>query len=260
MLDVWNDLTPCCSIGAQLVSDDPLGRKALSLQEPGQQTSGRLGVAAVLGDLVEHLTILIDSPPQPALPAVDAHRDLVEVPDITAGRWLSANAPGIVGTMFSAPSADGLIGDSDPTLKQHFLNVAQTERKPIIEPDGAGNNLWRETVVLVIGNGLVHAETSIDNLLSQKQCDSPLEAPLRQIAENAGAEGSIVVGTLLKSKKPNHGFNAQTELYVDMIEAGIVDPAKVVRTALQDAGSIAGLLITAEALIADVSPIKETSA
>ncbi|MEK1855412.1 MAG: TCP-1/cpn60 chaperonin family protein, partial [Phyllobacterium sp.] len=83
-----------------------------------------------------------------------------------------------------------------------------------------------------------------------------LEAPVRQIAENSGAEGSIVVGTLLEGKKPNHGFNAQTELYVDMIEAGIVDPAKVVRTALQDAGSIAGLLITAEVMIADRSPIQ----
>jgi chaperonin GroEL len=81
-----------------------------------------------------------------------------------------------------------------------------------------------------------------------------LEAPIRQIAENSGVEGSIVVGKLLDSKKPNQGFNAQTELYVDMIEAGIVDPAKVVRTALQDAGSIAGLLITAEAMIADISP------
>ncbi|MBB3237034.1 chaperonin GroEL [Phyllobacterium endophyticum] len=81
-----------------------------------------------------------------------------------------------------------------------------------------------------------------------------LEAPIRQIAENSGVEGSIVVGKLLDSKKPNQGFDAQTELYVNMIEAGIVDPAKVVRTALQDAGSIAGLLITAEAMIADISP------
>ncbi|CAN7666375.1 chaperonin GroEL [Phyllobacterium sp. LjRoot231] len=81
-----------------------------------------------------------------------------------------------------------------------------------------------------------------------------LEAPVRQIAENSGVEGSIVVGKLLDSKKPNQGFNAQTELYVDMIDAGVVDPAKVVRTALQDAGSIAGLLITAEAMIADISP------
>ena len=79
-----------------------------------------------------------------------------------------------------------------------------------------------------------------------------LEAPLRQIAENSGVEGSIVVGKLTNEKNPNQGFDAQAELYVDMIKAGIVDPAKVVRTALQDAGSIAALLITAEAMIADI--------
>ena len=81
-----------------------------------------------------------------------------------------------------------------------------------------------------------------------------LEAPIRQIAENAGVEGSIVVGKLTDSKDRNQGFDAQTETYVDMIKAGIVDPAKVVRTALQDAGSIAALLITAEVMIADILP------
>jgi chaperonin GroEL len=86
-----------------------------------------------------------------------------------------------------------------------------------------------------------------------------LEAPIRQIADNAGAEGSIVIGKLADSTNPNQGFDAQTETYVDMIEAGIVDPAKVVRTALQDAGSIAALLITAEAMIADM-PAKEPAA
>jgi chaperonin GroEL len=84
-----------------------------------------------------------------------------------------------------------------------------------------------------------------------------LEAPIRQIAENSGVEGSIVVGKLVDAKNPNHGFDAQTETYVDMIKAGIVDPAKVVRTALQDAGSIAALLITAEVMIAAV-PQKDT--
>ncbi|RXT29018.1 chaperonin GroL [Rhizobium leguminosarum] len=79
-----------------------------------------------------------------------------------------------------------------------------------------------------------------------------LEAPIRQIADNAGFEGSIVVGKLADSNDHNQGFDAQTETYVDMIEAGIVDPAKVVRTALQDAGSIAALLITAEVMIADI--------
>ncbi|RUW80894.1 MULTISPECIES: chaperonin GroEL [unclassified Mesorhizobium] len=85
-----------------------------------------------------------------------------------------------------------------------------------------------------------------------------LEAPVRQIAENAGVEGSIVVGKLSKGKDYNQGFDAQNEIYVDMIKAGIVDPAKVVRTALQDAGSIAALLITAEAMITDV-PAKDAA-
>ena len=77
-----------------------------------------------------------------------------------------------------------------------------------------------------------------------------LEAPLRQIVENAGVEGSIVVGKLLE-KTGNYGFNAQTEEYVDMITAGIIDPTKVVRVALQDAASVASLLITTEAMIAE---------
>ena len=85
-----------------------------------------------------------------------------------------------------------------------------------------------------------------------------LEAPIRQIAENSGVEGSIVVGKLAESKDHNQGFDAQNEVYVDMIKAGIVDPAKVVRTALQDAGSIAALLITAEAMITDI-PAKDAA-
>ncbi|MBY5536098.1 chaperonin GroEL [Rhizobium leguminosarum] len=87
-----------------------------------------------------------------------------------------------------------------------------------------------------------------------------LEAPIRQIVDNAGFEGSIVVGKLAGSNDHNQGFDAQTETYVDMIEAGIVDPAKVVRTALQDAGSIAALLITAEVMIADIPARDSASA
>ncbi|HEY2658534.1 MAG TPA: chaperonin GroEL [Caulobacteraceae bacterium] len=78
-----------------------------------------------------------------------------------------------------------------------------------------------------------------------------LQAPIRQIAENAGVEGSIVVGKILENASPTFGFNAQTEEYVDLIQAGIIDPAKVVRTALQDAASVAGLLITTEAAIVE---------
>jgi chaperonin GroEL len=79
-----------------------------------------------------------------------------------------------------------------------------------------------------------------------------LESPIRQIAENAGVEGSIVVGKIIDENSETYGFDAQTEKYVDMIAAGIVDPAKVVRTALQDAASVAGLLVTTEAMVAEL--------
>ncbi len=83
-----------------------------------------------------------------------------------------------------------------------------------------------------------------------------LEAPIRQIASNSGVEGSIVVGNILANASETYGFNAQTEEYVDMLQAGIVDPAKVVRAALQGAASIAGLLVTTEAMISEL-PRKE---
>ena len=86
-----------------------------------------------------------------------------------------------------------------------------------------------------------------------------LEAPIRQIAENAGVEGSIVVGKITENKSQTYGFDAQTEQYVDMLSAGIVDPAKVVRVALQDAASVAGLMITTEAMVAE-HPKKEAPA
>ena len=83
-----------------------------------------------------------------------------------------------------------------------------------------------------------------------------LEAPIRQIVENAGVEGSIVVNKVLESKSDAFGFDAQGETYTDLVTAGIIDPTKVVRTALQDAASVAGLLVTTEAMIAE-RPKKE---
>ena len=83
-----------------------------------------------------------------------------------------------------------------------------------------------------------------------------IEAPLRQIAENAGVDGAVVAGKIRESGDAAFGFNAQTEEYGDMFAYGVIDPAKVVRTALEDAASIAGLLITTEAMVAD-KPAKE---
>jgi chaperonin GroEL len=84
-----------------------------------------------------------------------------------------------------------------------------------------------------------------------------LETPLLQIAENSGVEASIVVNKILENKSETFGFDAQTEEYVDMIDKGIVDPAKVVRAALQDAASVAGLLVTTEAMVAEAPKKKE---
>jgi len=79
-----------------------------------------------------------------------------------------------------------------------------------------------------------------------------LEEPIRLIVSNAGHEGAVVVGKVRESKQPNFGFNAETEDYTDMIAAGILDPAKVTRSALQSAASIAALMLTTEALISEI--------
>ena len=79
-----------------------------------------------------------------------------------------------------------------------------------------------------------------------------LQAPLRQIAENAGHDGGVVAGRLLEGMDENLGFNAQTEQYENLFQAGVIDPTKVVRCAIQDAASIAGMIITTEAAIADL--------
>jgi chaperonin GroEL len=117
-----------------------------------------------------------------------------------------------------------------------------------------------EGIVAGGGVALLRAKAAVAKLKSDNADEQAginivlkaLESPIRQIVENSGDEGSIVVGKILDNKSQTYGFDAQTETYVDMIEAGIVDPAKVVRTALQDAASVAGLLITTEAMVAEV--------
>jgi chaperonin GroEL len=79
-----------------------------------------------------------------------------------------------------------------------------------------------------------------------------LQSPIRQIAENAGHDGAVVAGKLIDGNDPTLGFNAQTEVYENLVQAGVVDPTKVVRCALQDAASVAGLLITTEAAVAEM--------
>ena len=79
-----------------------------------------------------------------------------------------------------------------------------------------------------------------------------LEEPLRQIVQNAGKEGAVVVERVRTDKNDNFGFNAQTEAFEDLVKAGVIDPAKVTRTALQNAASIAGLMLTTEAMVSEI--------
>ena len=122
---------------------------------------------------------------------------------------------------------------------------------------------------IVVGGGvaLVQAGKKLEGLTGDNADQNvgigivrkALEAPLRQIAENAGVDGSVVAGKIRESDDLKFGFNAQTEEYGDMFKFGVIDPTKVVRTALQDAASVAGLLITTEAMVAD-KPSKDGGA
>ena len=124
----------------------------------------------------------------------------------------------------------------------------------------------KEGVVAGGGCALLYASRVLDKLnpadqdqkvgveIIRKAC----QAPIRQIAENAGVDGAVVAGKVLENNDPNYGYNAQSGEYTDMVKAGIIDPTKVVRTALQDAASVGGLLITTEAMVTE-APQKECS-
>ena len=126
------------------------------------------------------------------------------------------------------------------------LNATRAAVEEGIVPGGGTALLRAKKAVGRINNDNSDVQAGINIVLKA------LEAPIRQIAENAGVEGSIVVGKVLENKTETFGFDAQKEEYVDMVAKGIVDPAKVVRTALQDASSIAGLLVTTEAMVAEL--------
>ena len=122
----------------------------------------------------------------------------------------------------------------------------------------------KEGVVAGGGVALLYAAKALDSLTPANQDQKvgidiirkATQAPIRQIAENAGVDGAVVAGKLLEQSDVNFGYNAQTAEYTNMVKAGIIDPTEVVRTALQDAASVGGLLITTEAMITE-APQKE---
>ena len=130
------------------------------------------------------------------------------------------------------------------------LNATRAAVEEGIVPGGGVALLRAKKAVGKLTNSNADVQAGINIVLKA------IEAPIRQIAENSGVEGSIVVGKIMESKSETFGFDAQNEEYVDMVEKGIIDPAKVVRRALQDAASVAGLLVTTEAMVAE-APKKE---
>jgi chaperonin GroEL len=131
------------------------------------------------------------------------------------------------------------------------LNATRAAVEEGIVPGGGVALLRAKKAVGRITDGNPDVQAGINIVLKA------LESPTRQIAENAGVEGSIVVGKIMENKSETYGFDAQSEDYVDLVDSGIVDPAKVVRAALQDAASVAGLLVTTEAMVAE-APKKQT--
>jgi chaperonin GroEL len=126
----------------------------------------------------------------------------------------------------------------------------------------------QEGIVAGGGVALVKALASLENLASAngdqevgiRIIRKALEAPARQIANNAGADGSVIVGKLIEEENPTIGYNAQTGEFTDLIKAGVIDPTKVVRSALQNAASVAGLLVTTEAMVAELDEPKAAAA
>jgi chaperonin GroEL len=138
--------------------------------------------------------------------------------------------------------------------------VEVKERKDRVEDAmNATRAAVEEGIVPGGGSSLLYATRALKNLQPENDDQRvgieivrrAIQTPAKQIAENAGADGAVVAGKLLEMKDTNFGYDAQTGKYVDMIKMGIIDPAKVVRTALQDAASVAGLLITTEAMVAE---------
>jgi chaperonin GroEL len=134
------------------------------------------------------------------------------------------------------------------------LNATRAAVEEGIVPGGGVALLRAKKAIGRITNDNADVQAGINIVLKA------LESPVRQIAENSGVEGSIVVGKILENKSETYGFDAQNEEYVDLVEAGIIDPAKVVRAALQDAASVAGLLITTEAMVAEMPKEKAAGA
>jgi cytidylate kinase len=137
---------------------------------------------------------------------------------------------------------------SDVRLRRR---VAQGHRDEIAARDRVDSSRGASPLIIAEGANLIDTSNLTIDAVVDEIIAEALKAPARQIADNAGEDGEVVVAQILENKNAAYGYNAATGEYVDMFKAGIIDPTKVVRLALQGAASVAGLLVTTEAMVAD---------
>ena len=184
---------------------------------------------------------------------VGAVENLLRFAEIqSVGSGLAARPEEVVDALASEPVAGDIVAASGTGV-------------PVAAPvpdGGAVGNAVQEGVVAGGGTAPINAIPAVRELCDTLEGDErtgakivlkALEAPLRQIAKNAGLEGSVIIDKIVSANKPNYGFDAQNEVFVeDMIAAGIVDPTKVTRSALENAASVAEMVLTTESLVADL--------
>jgi hypothetical protein len=143
-------------VGAEFIGYDSFRRASLLAQEPRQQPPRRLCVPVDLHDLIEDISLLIDSAPEIAFLAIDADDDFVEMPNIVAAGRLTLQATGVFGAKFDGPTSYCFVGYENAALKQHFLDQTQAQGKSEIEPDRMRDDLRRKSVALVADGAQDH--------------------------------------------------------------------------------------------------------
>lgn len=142
MVKVRRHIRLCCAIRTELVGDDPFGNKTIAFHKRDQRTPGRPFVTALLQDFFENETMLIDRTPEPELFSSALHDDFVQMPNIAGAGLAASQLAGDLRPELGDPAADGLIGNVDTTLKQHFLDFTQAQIEPLVKPNGVSNDLW----------------------------------------------------------------------------------------------------------------------
>ena len=143
------NFTVRCRIAPQLVRHQPPRYGALPLQEPTKEPFSRAGVAISLNEYVDHVPILVDSPPEIVTPTLDGHEDFIQVPHVAEPTLATLEISCVFRSKLPAPLPDRLVGDDNPPLRQEFLDIAEAQGKPMVKPNTVADDFVREPVTAV---------------------------------------------------------------------------------------------------------------